>query len=154
LAEKAWSSNPQRAKATSAGGLGEGRGEIALAGARGADNDEIVVGAHPLTGGEGANEGLVEAPRRLAPEILQARLLAESGVLEAASGASILALGPLAIDKEPDALLQGEGRARGSIQKVTEGVSHMGHAQSNHFLDGLFAGHCIFPWWRARARSG
>src|SRR5580658_4441338 len=50
-------------------------------------------------------DGLVEAAGGVGPEVFDAGLHAELGVLDAAADATVLTLGPLAVDHEPHAVL-------------------------------------------------
>ena len=89
--------------------MGQGTGDEALPDARGPDQDHVVVLGDPATGGELADDGLVELTAGRVVDGLNARLRKlELGFLERTDEASVLSGGPLGLDEEAEALVEGE----------------------------------------------
>ena len=61
----------------------------------------------PGTGGQGVDEGLVEAaPGAVPVDVLEHGLAAEGGLAQATLELALLALGPLGVDEQPEAILE------------------------------------------------
>jgi hypothetical protein len=88
-----------------------------------------VFGTHPLTGGQRSDEALVEASRRLAPDILHARIGWDLGVLEQQTQASVLASQPLMVDHHAYLLSYRQVARRGLQQ---QGLNEVGHGVKSH----------------------
>src|ERR1019366_1931633 len=108
LLEQPGGAQAERAEAMTARPLGERGAEEALAGAGRADDDDVLLGAHPLAGCEGAHDGFVDAASGIARDLLDADAAGDAGVPEEPIESLVLAVGPLAVDEQPDRLLSGE----------------------------------------------
>jgi len=75
--------------------------------------------------------------------VLDARgAIAEPGELEATGEAASFALGPFAVDEQPDSLLEAEiGVIVGPVELLLEGTGEAVHAQLGELLEGLLDGH-------------
>ena len=91
-----------------AGLVAERTGEPTLARAGLARDQEVLPPRDPLAGRELGEERPVEAARRLGVEVLDRRVLPEVGVLQSRDEPFALALGGLAIDEQPEPLLERE----------------------------------------------
>ena len=86
----------------------EGAGDPAFADAGRAADQQIVVSVDPIAGGELLEQGAVETADGAQIDVLDHCGLAQAGELEAGHEALIVALGGLAVDHQPEALLKAE----------------------------------------------
>ena len=111
-------------------------GDPALAEARCAGDQEILVTIDPFACGEPGEDGAVEASRRAQVDVLDAGVLAQGSELQAGGETLGVALGGLAIDEQSKALLEREGVEIGGASLLLEGLGHSGQAESAQALEG------------------
>ena len=98
--------NSERFKALTAGLVGQCASEIGFAAAGGAMHDQIVSGADPVTGGEAGQLCAIQSAARTQVDIFHAGTLFELSQLQQTGESAIVAIAELAIDQQPQALLE------------------------------------------------
>jgi hypothetical protein len=117
--------------------------QVRLPAAGGAAQDHVLVLGDPLAGGEALPDAAVEAAGVLEVDVLEARgAVTEAGELQAAGDAAPLALAPLAVDEEADALLEREvGVGVGLRELLLQRARERIEPEFAEFLEGLLGGH-------------
>jgi hypothetical protein len=148
--QEARDSCAQGAHPVPARGLRECGAEEGLPHTRLADDDHVLLVLDPLASGEVADDGLVEAARGIAPDVL------EGGVRDAqargphqARQSAVLPVGPFAVHHERDLFGEGQLAARRLREQIAEGLGHGGQAQVHQFSNGLFVGHGVSVSFRS-----
>ena len=96
----------------------------------------------PGTGGERVDEGLVEAAAGAVPvDVFERGLAAEIGLLQAAAQLALLALGPLGVHEQAEAVLEAEGGELGIAQLPLAGLGEGRQAQGHQFVEGGVSKH-------------
>ena len=85
--------------------------------------------------GEGEHERTVETAGAPEVEILDRGVDAQAGRLQAALQATVVAVLGLAIDEEPEALLEGERRVVGPLALLGIGARHAAEAEGLELLE-------------------
>jgi hypothetical protein len=125
----------------SAGRLRERGSEEGLSDAGRADGDDVLLGAHPLARRQAADDVFVEAATRFAPDVFEAGVGHELGLLQSSRKTAVLAVGPLAVDHERELLLEGHPVAGRPREKLAYGLGHGVKLEVVEFLDRLFVDH-------------
>src|SRR5438309_1230835 len=95
--------------AGAAGALGEGFGEPRLADPGGPEEEEVAMLGDPGARRQGMKLGLIEAPPRAVPvDVFERRLAAQVGGPQSPSEFALLAMRPLGIDEQAEAILEAE----------------------------------------------
>src|SRR5262245_45695105 len=101
----------QGAEPLATGLLGEGAADERLAGAGGANNQQVLVLLHPAAGGKLPHERFVQlAPGRVVDGFHAGLGALELGFLQSPGEALVLPGPPLGLDEQPEALVEGECR--------------------------------------------
>ena len=112
--------------AGAAGALGEGLGEPGLADAGGADQEQVAMLGDPGAGGRGSGPARLSRPRRglcqsmSSSEAWRRRL----AVPQAPAQLALLAVGPLGVDEQAEAVLEAELGELGIAELALEGLGH------------------------------
>jgi hypothetical protein len=150
--------------ALAAGLLRKGAGEVRLAGARRAGDEDVVVLGDPAAGRELADERPIEFPSRRVVEVPDARLAeAELGFAESGLQPLVLAGEPLRVDEQAQAFAErdgGEGRVlllalpRGGEGVEAQGLQFLQGGVREHGSPSFLSGSSRGPGCsRARARG-
>ena len=123
------------AVAVAAGLVAERAGEVALAGAGGSGDDDVVALAYPVACGQGQHEGLVESARVAVVDVLDGGGLAEPGALEAGLDAAVFAFGVLGVHEHAEAFIEGERVAIGHFHLFDECALHAGQFEGLEFVE-------------------
>src|SRR5207244_4021497 len=138
--------------------VAEGTRDIRLPAARWADHEDVLGLRDPLAGGQALEECPVEAAGMAEVDVFDAGLaIAELGELEAAGEPAGLAFGPLAIDEQSKAVLEGErGVAVGLRELLLEGAGEAVEAQLTEFPKRLLGRHgrLLLPGCGSRPARG
>jgi hypothetical protein len=109
-----------------AGLVTERTGKPTLADPSGSAQDQIVVRVDPLAMGELLEQSAVEASRGSVIDILDAGLLAQSGIAQPGSKALVAAMGELAIDQQAQPVGMGEHSGFVGGFELGKGLGHAG----------------------------
>jgi hypothetical protein len=109
-----------------AGLVTERTGKPTLADPSGSAQDQIVVRVDPLAMGELLVQSAVEASRGSVIDILDAGLLAQSGIAQPGSKALVAAMGELAIDQQAQPVGMGEHSGFVGGFELGKGLGHAG----------------------------
>src|SRR3990170_837155 len=139
--EEPWGAHVVGREARAAGAFGEGAGEVRLADAGEADDEEVEMLADPARAGEREHDLTIQAAGGRVVEVLERGGVAELGDPEAVGELALLARAPLGLDEEAEALLEAEGRelARGKL--MLEGVRHGSEPHRVHLVEGGLGQH-------------
>jgi hypothetical protein len=99
------------------------------------------MGTHPLAGGELSELRTVETASGVAKDLFGRGSHAETGLLDAAGDATIVAVCPFAVDEEAELVLEAEVRVWGHLEHLTEAFRQRVQFQVDEFLDGFVDGH-------------
>src|SRR6516165_7389633 len=106
--EQARSALVEHREAVATGLVAEGTSEPRLADTGWADDDQMVMLAKPIAGGELLEQGAVETAMRTVIDVLDDGGLAQPGFPQTAGEALVLAAGCLAVDQQPEPVLAAE----------------------------------------------
>jgi hypothetical protein len=95
-----------------------------LADASWSDEEDVLILAHPFTGGECAQQLAVKAAWMLVIDIFDHATFFQPGRLQASRQCAILSPEPLLIDEHREAFLEAELGGIGGFQLRTEGIGH------------------------------
>ena len=109
--------------------MAEDAGEVGLAGAGGAGDEDGLAVADPLAGGEAEHEGAVEASGAPEVEVFDGRVEVELGVALEALVAALFPVGLLPFEEEREAVLEGEFGDVGHGGLLLERLCHAGQTQ-------------------------
>jgi hypothetical protein len=104
--------------------LGQGAGHPGFSDAGGAGDQDIVVRAQPLAGGELRKQRLVEPARVAIVDVLDGRLMAQPGLAPPCGEPAALAPTEFAVHEQPQALLGRERLDARGLQLFLEGFRH------------------------------
>src|SRR5262249_34917938 len=122
--------------------LREGAGEVGLAGAGLAGDDDVLMLGDPAAGPELTHERLVELAFARAVDVLDTRVRhPQLGLLERARQANVLAVDPLGVDEQAEALVEAERGNLGLRLLRRPGFRHRVKAEQLEFLDRRFVQH-------------
>ena len=93
------------------------------------------MGGHPVALGETEDGRAVESPGAAQVEILDHRVAAEAGGLEVAGKPAVLAVLHLAVDEQPQALLEREVGIGGTLELVRERAGHAREGEGVELVD-------------------
>ena len=119
----------------------EGAGQEALAGARGAGDQDALVVADPLAAGEAQDEGSLQSSRASEVEVLNGGLKMELGHLEEPGEAPVVAEGDLPFQEEGQTVVEGEALDVGHAHLFFQGLGHAGEAELVELVEGLVRQH-------------
>ena len=132
----------QGGEAVAAGVVGEGTGEPGLADAGGSGDEDVEAFAPPPCGGEGADEGLVEAPGVSEVDVLDAGVgVSQLGASQSAGHAAVVAQGEFAVGEQAEAFFERERLVLGGVELFGQGRGHAGAAQLVELVDGRVGQH-------------
>ena len=118
------------------GGLGQSAGEERLPAAGGSDDEDVLVAVHPLGAGQAEHLRTVETARVAEVDVLDAGRGAQLGDLEVALDASVVAVLGLAVDEQPQPLLEAERLILGALQLLAEGAGHAHQVEGVELVQG------------------
>jgi hypothetical protein len=124
-----------------AGFLSQGTGEKGLSDTRGTRDQKVLMVSDPVAGGKIEEDRFFDAPGCFEVNIFDAGLEFKLGLLEKSFEASVFLPGPLTVNEDTKAFIEGEileGRLLGLFFKG------LGHAEKFHaieFVKGLFVEH-------------
>src|SRR5262245_26569656 len=96
----------------------------------------------PGTGAQGMDQRLVEAaPWAVPVDVLEHGLPAEVGVAQAAPQLALLALRPLGVDEEAEAIFEAQRGELGIAELALTGLGEGRQAQGHQFVDGGVSEH-------------
>jgi hypothetical protein len=130
-------------EAIAAGFLSQGTGQEGFSHTRGTGDQDILMVSDPVTGGEIQEHRFFDAPGCFEVDIFDAGLEFKLGLLEESFEASVFLPGPLTVNEDTKAVIEGEileGRLLGLFFKG------LGHAEKFHaieFVKGLFIEHGV-----------
>jgi hypothetical protein len=88
------------------------------------DEEDVLILAHPFTGGERAQQFAVEPARMLVIDVFDDSAFFQPGRLQAPCERAIFLPEPLLLDEQCEALLEAELAGIGGFQLCTEGIGH------------------------------
>ena len=135
IGEQARGALVEHREALAAGLVAEGASQPRLADTGRADDDQMMMVADPLAGGELVEQSAVEAAVGAEVDVLDDGRLAQPGLAQAAGEALVLAAGRLAIDEQPEPILAAQFGGIGSVLQLDEGIGHGGEAERAQALD-------------------
>jgi hypothetical protein len=138
-------------EAVTAGTVAEGAGQVALAGAGGAGDEDALVVADPVTAGEAQNQGAIQSAGTAEVEVLHDGREMELGELKESGEAAIIAEGDLAFQEQSQAVLEGEAVHVGHAPLLFEGLGHTGEAKFVELIESLLSQHGSSPLAEAAA---
>ena len=117
--------------------MGEGAPDERLAGAGGADHQQILVLLDPVAGGELPHERFVQLTARRIVDRFHAGLRElELGFLQRASEPLVFPRAPLRLDEKAEAFVEGEGRDISLALLVVPGGGHGAELERVQLLEG------------------
>ena len=122
--------------------VGQGAGEIALAGTGRSGDDEVVALAQPVAAGQRKHERLIEAAGVAVVDVFDGGGLAQAGALKPGLQAAVLAFGVLAVHEHAEAFVKGERVAVGQAHLFDEGLLHTDEIKFPQFVQGGMNKHC------------
>ena len=128
-------------EAAAAGPFDEGASEETLSDPGRTDQQEVVALGDPGAGAEGEDLLAVEAARVGEVDGLERRRVAELGGVESPLQLALLAGGPLGVDEETEALLEGERGGLVGLDLLAAGVGHGADLHGVELVEGLFDQH-------------
>ena len=128
-------------EAAAAGPLDEGAREETLADPGRADQEQVVALGDPGAGSEREDLLTVEPSRVGEVDGLERRRVAELGGMESPLQLALLAGGPLGVDEETEALLEGERGGLVGLHLLPAGVGHGADLHGVELVEGLFDQH-------------
>lgn len=131
-----------------AGAMAQGTGEIGLARAGRADEQDDLMLADPVATGEAEEDGAIEPARGLEVEVFHRGGEAQGGQLEQAGEAAIGAGCDLAFEEQGEAIFEGEGVEIGLAPLLIEGLGHAGEAEFVQAVNRLLEQHGFLLGWR------
>jgi len=114
--------------------MAQGTAEPGFANTRRAGDEHVVTIPHPLARDETGHQGLVQSTRMTRVNIFDAGRLAQLGLPQPRGQSTVFTLGELAVDQEPEALLEAEGSHVGHLYLLDEPVVHAGESQGLQFV--------------------
>ena len=121
-----------------------------------ADEQDVVMQADPLAGGQGTHEFAVQAARVLVVDILQDAPLLELGQLQPPGQGAALFPGPLAVDQQAEPLFEAELAGVGRLELFPECFRHAVQLHGVQSFDRRLIQHVILwsvvtaaAWWAA-----
>src|SRR5512139_1806951 len=143
LVEELGAAEVKGSEALPAGLLSQGTGEKGLSDARGAGDQKILMVSDPVAGGQIQEDRFFDAPGCFEVNVFDAGLEFKLGLLQESFEASVFLPGPLTIDEDAKAFIEGqilEGRLLGLFFK---GFSHAKKLHAIEFFKGLFIEHGV-----------
>ena len=108
----------------SAGFLRKGACQVGLTDAGWSGNEAVLAVADPLAGGEGEQDGAVQASGLPEVDVLHDGGLAQVGHLEADAESAVVAMCGLSVDEQAQPLLEGEVGAVGQLHLLLQSGEH------------------------------
>ena len=121
--------------------VAERAGQVALAGARCAGDEDALVIADPLTAGEPQHERALQTAGRPEVDVFDRGREVELGYLQEPREAPVVTDRDLPLEQEGQAVLEGEALDVGHSELLLEGVGHAGEAQLVELVEGLLGQH-------------
>ena len=131
-------------------------GEPGLAHAARSGDEDVEVFAQPAPGGEGEDEGFVEAARLAEVDVLDAGVgLTQLRAAQSIGHAPVVAHGEFTVDEQAEALLERERLAGGGLELLGQCG---GHAEALELVelvdDGVGQHGRVPPWWLSGSTTG
>ncbi len=133
--EEAGDAEVEDGVALAAGFVAWGAGQVALTGAGGPGDDDVVVLAHPVAADQGQHEGFVQPAGVSVIDIFDGSGLAQVGALEPGLEAAILLLGVLGVHQEAKAFVKAQGIAFRHVHLFDEALLHAREPQFAQFVE-------------------
>jgi hypothetical protein len=125
--------------------VGQSTRQIRLADPRRPADQHVLVIAHPAPGHQTGEQSPVESARMPEIDIFWRRRLFQPGAFQTRRILSRLAFGGLAVDQQPEALLERQLADLGALRLAGQGPGHARQAQLVESLDGRMIQHGKAP---------
>jgi hypothetical protein len=133
--------------ALTTGFVGQGTGQEGFTASGRPGDEDIMVLSHPVTGSQLGEQGFIQAAGVAEVDILQGRLLAQSGLLETGFQAAVFPVGHFPVDEQTQAFFEAEGVHIEELLLVFEGPGHTSKPQGLEFFECGMNQHSSPPYW-------
>jgi hypothetical protein len=141
LIEELRAAEVEGSEALPAGFLSEGTGEKGFSDTRGTGDQKVLMVSDPVAGGKSEEDRFLDTPGCFEINVLDAGLEFKLGLLEKSFETSILSPGPLTVNQETKAFIEGEALEGRLLGLFFKSFSHAKKVHAIEFVKGLFVEH-------------
>ncbi len=131
------------AESFAAGFVSKGAGEVGFPDSGGAGDEEIVVLANPLAGGQGEHDGFVESASSLVVDVFEGGVEPKFGFAQSCLKSPVVTFGVFAFDDESDSFVEGEALVVGAFELFAVGILHSAESEFLEFLERWVGEHDV-----------